>query len=225
MKAFLTLITIFFLLVSSACAAQYKGNAKTARISSGTRLQLQLLQSVSTAACHEGDSFNLMLLNDQKADGNVILPAGSVIRGCVRQIKPSKRLSRGAVLYLDFDHVVTPSGRQLPVSLSVFGLRTITYDGGIYKTLGYGQALKDNKTKMCDITKVSVNYGMRAKNTLAGLQFVTVPICAAGGAVGGVCYFIYDSAADLFKKGAEVILPKDSTLEVIMTQPLDVPVS
>ena len=225
MRFLATLLTFLTLTINITYALPYKANAKTARIPAGTRLQLELLQTVDTMANQTGDSFNLMLLNDQKVNGIVVLPSGSVIRGCVQQIKPSKRLSRGAVLYLDFDHVVTPTGRQLPISLSMYNLTTVTYDGGIYRTLGYGQALKDNWTKTCDITKVCANFGRRAGNVLPGSQYVTTPICAIGGAIGGFGYLVGDSVIDLFSKGDDVTLPKGSTLEVILAQPIDVPVS
>ena len=225
MRFLSVLLTFLTLSMNITFATPYKANAKTARIPAGTRLSLELLQTVDTMACVEGDSFNMMLLGDQKVDNKVILPAGSVIRGCVQKVKPSKRLSRGAVLYLDFDHVVTPTGRQLPISLSVYNLKTVTYDGGIYKTLGYGQALQDNWTKCCDITKVSTNFGRKAQNVLPGLQYITTPICALGGALGGAGYLFGDSIIDLFRRGDEVTLYKGSTLEVILAQPIDVPVS
>lgn len=225
MRVFITFLTLLFLSLNVVSATPYKANAKTARIPAGTKLELQLLQTVDTFACVEGDSFNLMLLADQKVDNKVILPAGSVIRGSVSKVKNSKRLSRGAVLYLDFDHVVTPTGRQLPISLSVYNLRSVTYDGGIYKTLGYGQALQDNWTKCCDITKLSTNFGRKAQNVLPGLQFVTTPICALGGALGGAAYLVGDSFVDLFRKGDEVTLVKGSSLDVILAQPIDVPVN
>lgn len=225
MRFLIILFTCLTLTINTAFCAPYKANAKTARIPAGTKLSLELLQTVDTMACMEGDSFNLMLLGDQKIDNKVVLPSGSVIRGCIQKVKASKRLSRGAVLYLDFDHVVTPTGRQIPISLSVYNLKTVTYDGGIYKTLGYGQALQDNWTKCCDITKVSTNFGRKAQNVLPGLQYVTTPICALGGALGGAGYLFGDSIIDLFRKGDEVTLIKGSTLEVILAQPIDVPVS
>ncbi len=225
MRFLITLLTFITLTMNMSYALPYKANAKTARIPAGTRLSLQLLQTVDTMACQEGDSFNLMLLNDQKIDGKVVLPAGSVIRGCVQKVKVSKRLSRGAVLYLDFDHVVTPTGRQLPISLSVYGMTTVTYDGGIYRTLGYGQALQDNWTKTCDIVKVSTNFGRKAQNVVPGLQYLTTPLCAIGGGIGGFGYLVGDSVADLFRKGDEVTLIKGSNLEVILAQPIDVPIS
>ncbi len=225
MRFLATLLAFMTLTMNITFALPYKANAKTARIPAGTRLSLELLQTVDTMACQEGDSFNLMLLNDQKVDDKVVLPAGSVIRGCVQKVKLSKRLSRGAVLYLDFDHVVTPTGRQLPIALSVYNLKTVTYDGGIYKTLGYGQALQDNWTKTCDIVKVSTNFGRKAQNVLPGLQYLTTPLCAIGGGIGGFGYLVGDSVIDLFRKGDEVTLIKGSNLEVILAQPIDVPIS
>ena len=225
MRFIALILTMLTLSMNITFALPYKANAKTARIPAGTQLSLELLQTVDTFACQEGDSFSLMLLNDQKIDNKVVLPAGSVIRGCVQKVKLARRLSRGAVLYLDFDHIVTPTGRQLPISLSVYGLKTVTYDGGIYKTLGYGQALQDNWTKTCDITKVSTNFGRKAGDVLPGSQYITTPLCAIGGAFGGFCYLIGDSVIDLFRKGDDVTLIKGSTLDVILAQPIDVPVS
>lgn len=225
MRFLITLLTIAVLSINMTFALPYQANAKTARIPAGTKLSLELLQTVDTMACQEGDSFNLMLLNDQKIADKVVLPAGSVIRGSIQKVKVAKRLSRGAVLYLDFDHVVTPTGRQLPISLSVYGMQTVTYDGGIYRTLGYGQALQNNWTKTCDITKISTNFGRKAVNVLPGLQYVTTPICALGGAIGGFGYLVGDSIIDLFRKGEEVTLIKGSNLDVILAQPIDVPIS
>lgn len=224
MRVLITFLAIISMTVNMTFAA-YRADVKTVRIPTGTKMTLQLLQTVDTMASRDGASFNLMLLNEQKVDNITVLPTGSVIRGYVKQIKPSKRLSRGAVLYLDFDHVVTPTGRQLPICLGVYGLRNITYDGGIYRTLGYGQAIKDNWTKTCDITTVSANFGRRAKNVLPGTQYLTTPICALGGALGGGLYFLGDSFADLFKKGDEVTLLKGSVIDVLLTQPIDVPVN
>ena len=224
MRALITFIAILSMSVNMAFCA-YRADVKTVRIPAGAKLSLQLLQTVDTTICREGNSFNLMLLNEQKVGDVTVLPTGSVIRGYVKQVKPSKRLSRGAVLYLDFDHVVTPTGRQLPISLGVSGIRNINYDGGIYNTLGYGQAVKDNWTKTCDITTLSTNFGRKAKNCVPGLQYVTTPICALGGAIGGGFYFFGDSIADLFKYGENVRLAKGSVLDVILSQPIDVPVN
>lgn len=149
------------------------------------------MDPITTKGAQEGDYFNAMLLEDQKSQANIILPAGSVVRGSVNKIVPSKRLSRGAVLYLDFDHIVTPNGRQLPLSMSVYNRADITLDGGIFGSRGYGEAIQKNWAKTVDITKTATQFGMDAgENAFTGATYITTPICAVGGAFGGGAYFL-----------------------------------
>ena len=129
----LSIILSLFLFAQTAISAPFNANAKTKRIPAGTEFALQLLNPV-TSATAEGTEFSAILVTDQKEDNDVILPSGSLVRGTVKKIVAPKRMSKGAVLYLDFDHVVTPNGRQLPLSLSVIGRTDMTYDGGITTT-------------------------------------------------------------------------------------------
>ena len=105
------------------------------------KFALQMTNPVSTTN-PEGTEFTAIMMNDQTADSDVILPMGSVVRGTVRRIEPAKRFSKGAVLYLDFDHVVTPNGRQLPLTFSIVGRQDMTYDGGITSCRGYKEAVQ-----------------------------------------------------------------------------------
>ena len=151
------------------------------------------------------------------------MPAGSIVRGDIRAIKMPKRMSKGAVLYLNFDHVVTPNGRQLPLTLNVVGRTDMTYDGGITTTRGYADAWKQTCSKSADITRNSVEWGEEIAND-TGWKYVTVPISAFGGAIGTAGYFVYGSIADMIKKGKHVNIPKDEILNVILVDPIDVPV-
>ena len=219
-----TIFLSFILLASSVCASPFEADAKTKRIPAGTTLSIQLLSSVDTRENTVGDCFNAILLTEQIAGANVILPSGSVIRGSVKDIIPSNYFSRGATLYLDFDHVVTPSGRQLPLSVSVYGITHLTADGGIYGSLGYGEAVQENWEKTKEITTNAIEVGLSAKDKMKGLQYVTTPFCAVGGAIGGAGYFVYDSIADMFRKGKAVYLKQGQVLGVILTEPVDIPV-
>lgn len=226
-------IKILFSIILTLCVAtgayakSYKSEVETKRIPAGTKFQLQLLEPVSTSVGHEGDYFSAMLLGDQKTKTSIILPNGSVVRGTIKKIVPSKRFSRGANLYLDFDHIVTPSGRQLPLDFSVCGNMRFTFDGGILVDEGYGEAVKKNWNKTVDITKSSTEAGVNAgSHIINGVgSIITVPICAIGGAIGGGFYFLGDSVIDMFRKGSDVTLNQGTVLDVILTQPIDVPVS
>ena len=209
---------------SVMAAGAFKADARTKRISAGTVFQLQFLQPVSTFSGSEGDSFVATLKNEQASGENVILPAGSVVRGSVLKVNTAKRFSRGAKLYLDFDHVVTPNGRQIPLDMAVCQFEKIYYDGGLYKNLGYGEAVKNNYNRGVEITKDATNYGMRAGDSAPGIQYLTAPLCAIGGFVGGVAYFLWDDVADMFRKGQDVYINKGDILSVKLLNPIDIPV-
>lgn len=227
MKIKLLIMALALVIFSNTVnALPFRADAKTRRIPAGAKLKLQLIDPVSTIAGNEGDSFSAMLLEDQTSGTSVILPAGSIVRGCLSKIKPVKRLSRGAVIYLDFDHVVTPNGRQLPLTLSVYNRANLTMDGGIYGSKGYGEALQKNWVRTVEITKNATQFGADIGNdAFTGVNYITTPICAMGGAFGGGAYFVGDSIIDLFRKGEDVILNQGTILDVILTNPIDVPIN
>ena len=220
----LSIILSMLLFATSVVAAPFEADAKTKRIPAGTTLSIQLLSSIDTRDNVTGDYFNAILLTEQISGANVILPSGSVIRGSVKDVIPAKYFSRGATIYLDFDHVVTPSGRQLPLSVSVYGITHLTADGGIYGSLGYGEAVQENWSKAKEITTKAVEVGLSAKDKMNGLHYVTTPFCAIGGAIGGAGYFVGDSVADMFRKGKAVYLKQGQILGIILTEPVDIPV-
>ena len=217
---FLTIILSLFLLVQTASAAPFNAKAKTKRIPAGTKFSLELLNPVSTSANIAGNEFTAIMITDQTADSDVILPMGSLVRGSIKKIEPAKRMSKGAVLYLDFDHVVTPNGRQLPLSLSVVGRTDLTYDGGITTTRGYKDALVENWHNTVDITKNATEWGGDVFDDI----IVADQLMTGLGAVGGGAYYVYEGIADMIRKGKNVNLNKGDVLNVILVDPVDVPV-
>lgn len=224
MKKLLTILIAMFFVSNSAFAGAFKADAKTKRIPAGTVFQLEFLQPVSTFSGCEGDSFVATLKSELSTGSNVILPSGSVVRGSVEKVNTAKRFSRGAKLYLDFDHVVTPNGRQIPLDLAVCQFDKIYYDGSLYKNLGYGEAVQQNYERAVEITKNSTNYGLKAGESAPGIQYLTAPICAVGGFIGGVCYWVGDGVADMFRKGQDVYINKGDVLTVKLVNPIDIPV-
>ena len=66
-------------------------------------------------------------------------------------------MSKGPILYLDFDHVVTPNGRQLPLSLNIVGRADMTFDGGITTTKGYADAWRQTCKNQVKSQKILFN--------------------------------------------------------------------
>ncbi|MCQ2739467.1 MAG: hypothetical protein MJ237_04485 [bacterium] len=219
------LLAIFLVCTSAnVWAGTFKADAKTKRIPAGATFKLEFLQPISTFSATEGDEFSAIIKNDQKFDSTIVLPAGSVVRGSIGKLKTAKRLSRGAMLYLDFDHVVTPAGRQIPLDLAICSFDNIYYDGGLYKNLGYSEAVKENYEKAVDITKKATSYGFKVEDDAPILKYITVPICAAGGFIGGAGYLAGNSILDVFRKGQDVKIQAGDTVEVKLLNPIDIPV-
>ena len=223
-KTLITLAVVFCLSMNTVLSASLRADAKTKRIPAGSTFQLEFLQPVSTYSGSTGDSFVATLKNEQSNGTSVILPAGTIVRGSILDVKTAKMLSRGAKLYLDFDHVVTPSGRQIPLDLAVAQFENIYYDGGLYKNLGYGEAVQENYQKGLEIAKSATEYGLKAGDSSPGLQYITTPFCAIGGFFGGIGYFIGDSIADIFRKGKDVYINTGDIMNVKLVNPIDIPV-
>ena len=223
-KLFIIFTAIFLTCMNVNAVSTFKADAKTKRIPAGTQFQLEFLQPVSTSSGSEGDYYSASLKNELKSNNTIILPLGSIVRGSISEVKTAKRFSRGAKLYLDFDHVVTPNGRQIPLDMSVVTFDKIYYDGGLYKNLGYGEAVKENFDKGVDITKRATNYGLSVGDDHPGMQYITTPYCAVGGFFGGLGYLVGDSVADMFRKGKEVYINKGDVITVQLTNPIDIPV-
>lgn len=98
----------------------------------------------------------------------------------------------------------------------------MTNDGGITTTKGYWDAWKKTCKKSGDITKNSIEWGKNV--TDSGWQYVLVPVAAFGGVFGTAGYFVYDSIADVIRLGKDVQIQSNEILNVILTEPVDVPV-
>ena len=198
-----------------------KADIQSIRIPEGTYLKLELIDPISTKVGNTGDEFNAMLKEDQIVNNTVVLPAGSVFRGTVNKIIPAKSLSRSAILYVTFDHVVTTTGRQIPVTAGIYNYPNLTVDGGIFEGGNYGWALQQNWSNTKKIVRTTIDWG---KGTGDNMQYVCVPIGAVGGVIGGAFYLVGDSIVDLFKKGNNVNLAQGQILDIMLTQPIDVPI-
>ncbi len=226
-KIILTFLALMTLSINISSAAVFKSDAETKRIPAGTKFTIKLLEPLSTKNNQMGDYFSAMLINATKTSTNVILPAGSVMRGSIEKVVKNKRFSRGAILYLDFDHIVTPDGKQLPIDMFLCGNININYDGGVYINKGYGEAVQENVEKCFDILTDFTENGIDLGDSYLGGfgKIFTVPVYAFGGAVGGVSYFVGDSIADMFKKGKNVEFDQDTILNVMLVHPIDVPIN
>lgn len=230
----------------------YQADIQTQRVESGKRIKLRMETPINTVNSRKGESFIATIIEDIKADksNNIILPSGTTIRGRIGRIVPNTRLSRGAEMGIVFDHLTTPVGRQIALVAKVAQANKykIINSGDISAGGGYLNAVQRNADYGTDITIKTTNYGVKSGLAMgnsfkksnqtqsfwskAGVATVSAipvivltPITAATGFVAGSTMFFSKSVIDLFRKGAIVKIEPGDVFEVVLVDPLDIPLN
>jgi type IV secretory pathway VirB10-like protein len=87
-------------------------------VPSGTVLEVELLDTVSSGSSHVGDTFRARLSDDIRVDGRVAIPGGSEVLGEVTEAVPLRKVGGQARLTLKFTDLVLPGGKTVPIDAS-----------------------------------------------------------------------------------------------------------
>ena len=228
MKILKTLLIFFslFLFQNAFGAHQLYADIDGVNIPYGTKFELSLAQDVTSQDVVQGDMFDAYLVKDLYVNRKLILPARTIFRGRINDIKASRSLSRPAVLYLTLDHLVTKRGTQVPINSGIstnFGY-VLKSDNGLTLNTNYFTAAKRDLKKAGAIVPRTIKWGATSgDNLFTGAKYVFVPVAALGGSIACVGSSAYNVVADLFRKGDEVILKKNTKFDIILLSGLSIP--
>jgi hypothetical protein len=205
----------------------FKADLQSKRIASGTIIQVRFLENLSSFQNKPGDSFTACLEEDIKLNKKTVLPAGTFMRGTVNNVKKSKRFKLPASMYIDFDHLVTPDGRQLGLSLRLINITT-TKDGvGLSGGGSYRTSVCDNFDDSAAFVKKSVDCGndIGDKFLYGYPKLIITPITATGGFCASTLMFTGKSIADLFRKGNNALIQQNQVISGRLLDPIDIPLN
>jgi len=228
MKFFQILFVSLCLLFSlkANAAHQLYADIDGINIPYGTKLELSMSENLTTKEIAEGDMFQAYLTKDIYVNNKLILPSGTIFRGRVAGIKYSKSLSRPAVLYLNLDHLVTKTGAQLPINSGIASNfeYILKADGALTTNGNYFKAVTRDVKKAGQIVPRTVKWGASAGDELfTGAKILFVPIAAVGGVVACTGSAIYNTLADLFRHGDEIVIKKGTIFNIILLATLEIP--
>jgi len=197
------------------------------RVPVGTVIPLKLESQINTLSASMGDQFNATLTSDIMINDKVVLPAGSVVRGTIGNMRKAGLFMKEGKVMLIFDHIVTPAGKQVPLYAYLAHDSYISYEGYITGGTSYSKAFKKDAAKgksiMVNTTTYGVDVGLKH---WAGVPVVlTAPTCAIGGALGGGGYIVGKSFYNMFVKGGDVLLEAGTPLNITLSKALDIPVN
>src|SRR5579859_6694150 len=79
-------------------------------VTTGSKIALSLINSVSTKHSVEGDRVYLETVFPVLVNGRIVVPVGSYVAGTVTQIKKPGRVKGRGELYVRFDSLTLPNG-------------------------------------------------------------------------------------------------------------------
>lgn len=78
-------------------------------------INMTVSQVLDSSINIEGDEFFAEVTDEVKGDRGVIIPKGTVAHGKITHTVDPKRLGRSGWIELDFDYLITPDGREIPI--------------------------------------------------------------------------------------------------------------
>jgi hypothetical protein len=91
-------------------------------VPAGTQLNLVLESALSSATSRPGQQVTARIERATSADGRVVLPGGSLLKGRVTDAEGAGRVSGRARLAVSFDHIVV-RGRSYPIATTAIDVR------------------------------------------------------------------------------------------------------
>jgi type IV secretion system protein VirB10 len=175
----------------------------------GTRILLNLLNSVSTRSAMPGDRVYLETAFPVLVGPRIVIPPGSYVTGTITQAKRAGKVRGKAELYVRFDSLTLPNGTTRD-----FRARTAALDGDQRGKLDSEEGkIKGDSDKTGDLTKVGTGagYGAMIGGVADGIR--GVGLGAAAGAAAGL-------VGVLVSRGPDAVLPRGSTMEMLLDRPL-----
>ena len=232
MKKLISLFVIFLLMfsfsgieVNAAINKKINANIKTKKVPAGSVIKLQLLEPVNSANMNLGDRFDLMVAENVIVNNSVVIPKGSVIRGSIEEVNAPAIMYKGGMIRLYFDHIVSPTGKQVPFYAGICNNENLTYDGALSSKTTYKTAItKTLKTTKNIVVKPTSWAWEKCDDILNGTpKYIFAPITAIVTAPVAGIYFVGDAVADVFKKGENFSMNQGDILQVQLLKSLDMP--
>lgn len=180
-------------------------------VPAGSVVPVLTTREIGSESLTQGQRVDLTMGSDFFYNGQMIAPAGSIVSGTATVVKSANHGSTNGKLKITFTQITTPQGIQIPIT-------------GVIKT-NDGSGLLVGGTKM-DVTKEYAKD--MAVGSAAGALSGVVFGALAGGSVGqGAALGTAVGAGSglvksLWDKGNEVSIPANSTIDIILTQPITV---
>lgn len=78
-------------------------------------LKMTISKVLDGKAVKANDEFFAEVIDDVEGNGGVLIPRGTVAHGYVKRVATAKNFGRNGLLDLNFDYLMTPDGKEIPI--------------------------------------------------------------------------------------------------------------
>jgi hypothetical protein len=196
----------------------------------GSLVHAVLLTPLNSATTAKSADVDAELSQPLTAQGRLILPAGTHLRGTVLQVRPARRLHRNGQLRIVFREIVLPSGAVQPVDTRLQGIQSDSADNAQLDSEGDAKSTSSKTRYLTTGASVGLALiGSGGRNDVGDAS----PI--AGGATGfkliglivgiayrshnyGILMSAYGGSRSIYNnflgKGRNIVFPKDTVMEI-----------
>lgn len=174
-------------------------------------VKMTVSQVLSSGYTLEGDEFFAEITEDVKSDRGILVPSGTIVHGSVGKIADPKNMGRDGYVILNFDYILTPDGREIPIQGEL-----TTKDG---KVKGAAKTVAEHT----GYTLLGGVAGGFAALNLLGIEAAIASqgyTIAGGAAIGGVIGL----SAAVLRKGNGVLIKPGDELKITMLSETNLPV-
>lgn len=189
-------ISIFAFLLILSCQQEAQ-EEQMVTIPEGTSVTVALQESIGTEANSSGDTFQTETTEPIMAEGSVVVPAGTTVRGTLTEVDEPESESEDAVMTLAFNTIVMPDGEEYSIATHDVTLRTESDTRG-------------------DIEKI-------AAGALAGAVIGAIAEGDEGAAVGAVVGATAGGAVVIATQENRITLEPGQKFLIQTTEPVQVP--
>jgi hypothetical protein len=118
-----------------------RGQSRDVTLPEGTEIQVRLEDSLSSATARVEDRVEATVAAPLRERGRVVLPAGTRVRGVVREVERAQRPARGGKLDLAFDTIYLDDRTRTRLNARVVSLRESMDRGEKAEKAGIGAVL------------------------------------------------------------------------------------
>lgn len=183
--------------------------SRPGEISEGSLVKVKLREELSTITTRPGTKFTAEVSEPVMRDGQVVVPAGSMMEGRVTFVRGGKRIGGPAAIHLEPRTVTLPDGTQYVLRARVIDTNSwentkVDSEGTIMRS--------ENKKRNVGVMSLTTGGGAAAGAMIGGPAGALI-----GAGVGaGVSTVIW------LKQDRQAVLPKDLGLVFSLTEPMSV---